>query len=99
MNTHDAVVDLAGVAAPLTLNASGVDSLFGIARFVDDADGLAMGVIERHDPLRPKQSSNSPRNFASFLPMFPISLTSMSILLPCYAIGREGVIDEDGPVS
>ena len=51
MDADDAVIDFAGVAAPLPLNAGGFLAGFGMARIVNDADGLGVGVIARDDLL------------------------------------------------
>ena len=49
MHRDQAVVDLAGVAAVLPLDARGVRALLGVARLVDDADRLGVRVIASDD--------------------------------------------------
>jgi len=51
MDADNAVIDLAGVAAPLALDAGGVRAALGMPRIVDDADGLGIGMIASDDPL------------------------------------------------
>ena len=53
MHRDHAVVDLAGVAAVLSLDARGVRALLGMARFVDDADRLGVRVIAGDDLRHP----------------------------------------------
>ena len=57
MNTNYTIVYLAGVTAPLPLNAGCVPALLGIACLIDDTDSLWMGVI----PSYPLQGSKFPR--------------------------------------
>src|SRR3972149_1830303 len=54
MHGHHAVVDLAGVPAVLPADTRRLGSLFWVPRFVDDADGLLVGLIPRNQPLRVK---------------------------------------------
>lgn len=49
MNRHDAVVLLARVAAPLTLDAGRLVALLGMARLIQHADRARMAVIAGHD--------------------------------------------------
>lgn len=51
VDADDAVIDLAGVAAPLALNASGLLTGLGMSGIVDDANGLRVGMIAPHDVL------------------------------------------------
>jgi len=51
VHRDDAVVDLAGVAAPLALDAGGFLTGLGMSGIVDDADGLGIGMIAPDDVL------------------------------------------------
>jgi len=51
MHPHHAIVDLAGVAAILTLDGGGVPPLLGIAGLVDHANCLTVGMVPGHDAL------------------------------------------------
>ncbi len=51
VDADHAVVDLAGVAAPLEMNARGFVAALGMAGIVDDADGLGIGMIASNNLL------------------------------------------------
>jgi len=51
VNADDTIVDLAGVAAPLALDAGGFIAGLGMTRIVDDADGLGIVMIANDDLL------------------------------------------------
>ena len=51
VNADNTVVDLAGVAAPLALDAGGFFAGLGMTGIVDDADGLGIGMITNDELL------------------------------------------------
>lgn len=51
VNADDAVVNLAGVAAPLALDAGGFFAGLGMTGIVDDTDGLGIGMIADDEVL------------------------------------------------
>ena len=53
MYAHHTIVSLAGVAAPLPLDAGGILSLFGIARIINQPNRRRVSMIRGHCPLQP----------------------------------------------
>ena len=52
MNTNYAIIYLACVAAPLTLNTGSVPAFLGIASFINDTDSPGVRVVTSYHPLR-----------------------------------------------
>jgi len=53
MNAHHAVVNLALIPVPLTLDARRVNALLGRSRLIHQTNGIWVTVVTNHDLLNP----------------------------------------------